>query len=48
MLHANRHLRRGYAVEYREVNGGHDPFNWQATLPDGLMTLIGKKDPKTK
>ena len=53
MLHANRHLRdvlqaKGYAVEYREVNGGHDPYNWQATLPDGLITLIGKKIPKVK
>jgi len=52
MLHANRHLRdvlqaRGYTVEYREVNGGHDPYNWQATLPDGLITLIGKKNQKS-
>lgn len=53
MLHANRHLRdvlqaKGYPVQYQEVSGGHDPDNWQATLPDGLISLIGKKDPKTK
>ena len=53
MLHANRHLRdvlqaKGYPVQYQEVNGGHDPYNWQATLPDGLIALIGKKIPKPK
>lgn len=47
MLHANRHLRdvlqaKGYNVRYQEINAGHDYYNWQATLGDGLMALLGK------
>jgi enterochelin esterase-like enzyme len=46
MLHANRHLRdvlraKGYTIFYRETNAGHDPYNWQVTLADGLVALIG-------
>jgi len=47
MLHSNRHFRdvlqaRGYPVHYREINSGHDYYNWQATLADGLIALLGK------
>ncbi len=47
MLHSNRHFRdvlqaKGYSVRYQEINSGHDPYNWQATLGDGLMALLGK------
>lgn len=46
MLHANRHLRdvlraKGNTVLYREINAGHEPYNWQVTLPDGLIALLG-------
>jgi enterochelin esterase-like enzyme len=44
-LTANRHLRdvlraKGYPVRYREYSGGHDVFNLQGTLADGLMALL--------
>ncbi len=47
LLIANRHLRdvlqaKGYAVHYKEFNGGHEHCNWQGTLADGLLALIGK------
>ncbi len=46
MLGANRHLRtvlgaKGYDVRYSEYSGGHEWLNWQATLPQALMDLIG-------
>jgi enterochelin esterase-like enzyme len=45
MLVATRHLRdvlqaKGYEVRLQEINGGHDFFNWQAALPDGLTSLL--------
>lgn len=48
ILEPNRHLRdvllaKGYAVDYREFVGGHDPINWHGTLADGLVSLIGQK-----
>lgn len=46
MIHASRHVRdvlraKGYDVTLREINGGHDPYNWEATLPDALIALLG-------
>lgn len=47
LLAANRHLRtvlqaRGYAVEYREFNGGHSILNWRGSFADGVLALFGK------
>lgn len=49
MLVASRHLRdvlqaKGYDVRLQEINGGHDFFNWQAALPDGLTSLLNTKE----
>jgi enterochelin esterase-like enzyme len=43
----NRELRdvlllKGYAVDYREFDGGHDYFYWRGSLADGLVSLIGR------
>ena len=51
MLVASRHLRdvlqaKGYEVRLQEINGGHDFFNWQAALPDGLTSLLNTKKEK--
>ena len=48
MLQANRHFRdvlqaRGYRVVYHEINAGHDPLNWQTTLPDLLLALFDRR-----
>lgn len=48
MLVASRHLRdvlkaKGYSVQLQEINGGHDFFNWQAGLADGLTSLLNTK-----
>ena len=48
MLHANRHFRdvlqaKGYDVVYHEINAGHDPLNWQTTLPDLLLALFANR-----
>ena len=45
LLEANRHLRdvlqaKGYAVEYREFNGGHSVLSWRDALADGLLSLL--------
>ena len=50
-LIASRHLRdvlkaKGYEVRLQEINGGHDFFNWQAALPDGLTSLLNIKNEK--
>jgi enterochelin esterase-like enzyme len=50
MLHASRHVRdvlqaRGYDVTLRETSGGHDPYNWESSLPDALVALVGVKSP---
>lgn len=46
MVSVSRHLRdvlkaKGYEVNYRECNCGHDSLNWRGMLPDALMTLLG-------
>ena len=51
MIHASRHVRdvlraKGYDVTLREIAGGHDPYNWEATLPDALIALLGKVSSK--
>jgi enterochelin esterase family protein len=33
---------RGYPVHYTEFNGAHNPISWQATLPYGLLAMLGK------
>jgi enterochelin esterase family protein len=48
MLGMNRQFRdilkvKGYNVDYREFNGGHNYVNWRGTLADGLISLIGTK-----
>jgi enterochelin esterase family protein len=47
LLDSNRHLRdallkKGYVVTHAEFAGGHGYANWQVTLPDGLIVLLGK------
>jgi len=47
MLDVNRHLRnvlqaKGYLFRYVEFNGRHEFVNWQETLGDGLVFLLGK------
>ncbi|WP_242483359.1 enterochelin esterase [Streptomyces sp. HSG2] len=46
LLAENRRLRnvlraRGYEVEYREFNGGHDYACWRGGLADALASLLG-------
>ena len=46
MLAVNRHFRdvlraRGYTVFYQEFDGAHEYLNWQGTLADGLIALVG-------
>jgi len=53
MLIASRHLRdvlqaKAYEVRLQEINGGHDWFNWQAGLPDGLTALLKTKEGEMK
>ncbi|MEO8448986.1 MAG: enterochelin esterase [Gemmatimonadota bacterium] len=48
MVDANRKLRdllksKGYEVHYAEFDGGHEYLNWQGTLADGLLALIGHR-----
>jgi enterochelin esterase family protein len=43
----NRRLRdvlrtKGYEVYYTEFAGAHEYINWQGTLADGLVALLGK------
>ena len=53
MLVASRYLRdvlqaKGYPVQLQEINGGHDFFNWQAGLADGLTSLLNTKEGEMK
>jgi enterochelin esterase-like enzyme len=46
ILFSTRHLRdvllaKGYPVVHREVAGGHDPLNWEVSLPEGVLALLG-------
>ncbi|MFC4314728.1 alpha/beta hydrolase-fold protein [Steroidobacter flavus] len=48
MLRYSREMRdllekKRYRVSYSEYAGGHTFLNWRATLPDGLITLIGQQ-----
>ena len=31
---------KGYDVTLIESDGGHDPFNWEATISDALVALL--------
>ena len=47
ILQSNRHMRdvllaKGYSVHYSEFCGGHQYINFRATLPEGLIALLGK------
>jgi enterochelin esterase family protein len=47
LLGSNRRLRdalwaKRYAVSYAEFAGGHGYANWQGTIADGLMALLGR------
>jgi enterochelin esterase-like enzyme len=33
---------RGFSFRYVEVSGGHDPLNWQQSLPEGLLYLLAR------
>lgn len=44
LLTANRHLRdvlraKGYAVQYREFPGAHEPLSWRAAIVEALLVL---------
>lgn len=46
ILFSSRHFRdvlqaKGYPVDYREVAGGHDPLNWEVSLPDAIELFLG-------
>jgi enterochelin esterase family protein len=34
---------KGYAVKYTEFDGAHEYINWQGTLADGLIELLGRQ-----
>jgi enterochelin esterase family protein len=45
MVHVNRQVRdvliaKGYDVTYREISGGHDPYNWETALPAALTSFL--------
>jgi enterochelin esterase-like enzyme len=51
ILEPSRHMRdvllaKGYEVQYRQFNSGHDYLNWRGTLADGLIALIGTSNPR--
>jgi enterochelin esterase family protein len=47
LLGSNRELRdvlqaKGYEVDYREFDGGHDYISWRGSLADGLISLLAR------
>jgi enterochelin esterase-like enzyme len=51
LLASNRHMRnvleaKGYEVHYSEFNGGHTYVCWRGSLAQGLLALMGKKNPE--
>lgn len=49
MLGTNRELRdvlllKGYQVQYKEFDSGHDYIWWRESLADGLISLLGRPD----
>ncbi len=47
-VEVNRRLRdalkaKGYEIKYTEFDGAHEYINWQGTLADGLIALLGKQ-----
>ena len=34
---------KGCSVVYREVIGGHDPLNWQVSLPEAIDLFLGTR-----
>jgi enterochelin esterase family protein len=47
ILFSSRHFRdvlqaRGNSVTYREVVGGHDPLNWEVSLPEAIELFLGE------
>jgi enterochelin esterase-like enzyme len=46
MLDASQRLRdalaaKGYDATLVETGGGHDPYDWESSLPDALVSLLG-------
>ncbi len=47
ILFSSRHFcdvlqAKGYSVVYREVAGGHDPLNWEVSLPEAIESFLGQ------
>jgi enterochelin esterase-like enzyme len=36
-------LLKGYPLDYREFDGGHDYFYWRGSLADGIISLLGQR-----
>jgi enterochelin esterase family protein len=34
-------VAKGYEVDYREINGGHDYVCWREELAEGLVAMLG-------
>ena len=48
ILFSSRHFRdvleaRGVSVVYREVAGGHDPLNWEVSLPAAIELFVAQQ-----
>jgi enterochelin esterase-like enzyme len=47
LVSLNREMRdilllKGYSLDYREFDGGHDYYYWRGSLADGLISLLGQ------